>query len=57
VLDTDRLIGHTYLMRRDLGDVGLAAVWDEDIGPVLREHLYNQPSEIDALRSVFLATP
>ena len=44
-------------MRRDLGDVGLAAVWDEDIGPVLREHLYNQPSEIDALRSVFLATP
>jgi 5-methylcytosine-specific restriction enzyme B len=57
VLDSDRLIGHTYLMRRDLGDVGLETVWEEDIGPVVREHLYNQPSEIDALRSVFLATP
>jgi 5-methylcytosine-specific restriction protein B len=56
LLDADRLIGHTYLMRRDLGDVGLEAVWEEDIGPVLREHLYNQTSEIDALRSVFLAT-
>jgi MoxR-like ATPase len=57
VLDADRLIGHTYLMRRDLGEVGLEAVWEEDIGPVVREHLYNQPSEIDALRSVFLTTP
>lgn len=57
VLDPDRLIGHTYLMRRDLSEVGLETVWEEDIGPVLREHLYNQPGEIDALRSVFLATP
>ena len=56
LLDSDRLIGHTYLMRRDLGDVGLEAVWEEDIGPVLREHLYNQTSEIDELRTVFLAT-
>lgn len=57
LLDADRLIGHTYLMRRDLGEVGFEAVWEEDIGPVLREHLYNQPSEVDALRSVFLTTP
>jgi len=57
VLDPDRLIGHTYLMRRDLSDVGLETVWAEDIGPVLREHLYNQPTEIDALRSVFLTGP
>lgn len=57
VLDADRLIGHTYLMRLDLRDVGLETVWEEDIGPVLREHLYNQPDEIDALRSVFLTAP
>jgi 5-methylcytosine-specific restriction enzyme B len=54
-LDPDRLIGHTYLMREDLSDVGLEAVWEEDIGPVLREHLYNQPAEVETLRSVFLS--
>jgi AAA domain (dynein-related subfamily) len=55
LLDPDRLIGHTYLMREDLGDVGLEAVWEEDIGPVLREHLYNQPAEVETLRSAFLS--
>jgi MoxR-like ATPase len=54
LLDTDRLVGHTYLMRDDLAEVGLEAVWEEDIGPVLREHLYNQPREVEALRAVFL---
>lgn len=54
LLDADRLIGHTYLMRDDLAEVGLEEVWEEDIGPVLREHLYNQPSELEALRSIFL---
>jgi MoxR-like ATPase len=57
LLDADRLIGHTYLMRDDLAEVGLEAVWEEDIGPVLREHLYNQPSEVEALRAVFLTGP
>lgn len=57
LLDPDRLIGHTYLMREDLGEVGLEAVWEEDIGPVLREHLYNQPHELEGMRSVFLAAP
>jgi hypothetical protein len=51
------LIGHTYLMREDLGEVGLEAVWEEDLGPVLREHLYNQQPEVEAMRSVFLASP
>jgi hypothetical protein len=54
LLDADRLIGHTYLMRDDLGDAGLGAVWAEDIEPVLREHLFNQPEEIIKLRDVFL---
>jgi 5-methylcytosine-specific restriction protein B len=54
LLDADRLIGHTYLMRRDIAEVGLGAVWEEDIGPVLHEHLYNQPQEIEALRLVFV---
>ncbi len=54
LLDADRLIGHTYLMRPDLADVGLGTVWEEDIEPVLREHLYNRPEEIEALRRVFL---
>lgn len=55
ILDADRLIGHTYLMRDDLGDAGLSAVWDEDIEPVLREHLFSQHDEIAKLRDVFLA--
>ena len=54
LLDPDRLIGHTYLMRDDLGDVGLEAVWEEDIEPVLREHLFTQREEIARLRDVFL---
>lgn len=56
LIGADRLIGHTYLMRTDLSDVGLPAVWEEDIEPVLREHLYSQRGEIDALRAVFLET-
>jgi AAA domain (dynein-related subfamily) len=55
LLDVDRLIGHTYLMREGLGDTGLESVWKEDIEPVLREHLFNQPGEIVKLRDVFLA--
>ena len=55
LLDPDRLIGHTYPMRDDLADAGLSAVWEEDIEPVLREHLFAQRGEIIKLRDVFLA--
>jgi 5-methylcytosine-specific restriction protein B len=55
LLDSDRLIGHTYLMRDDLRKVGLDAVWEEDIEPVLREHLFNQREELPKLQDVFLA--
>lgn len=54
-LDADRLIGHTYLMREDLAECGYEAVWEEDIGPVLGEHLYNRPEEVLRLRDSFLA--
>jgi len=57
LLDADRLIGHTYLMRDDLADAGLQAVWEEDVEPVLSEHLYNQRDEMAALRETFLAVP
>lgn len=55
LVDAERLIGHTYLMREDLGMVGLETVWEEDIEPVLREHLFGQAGEIARLRGVFLA--
>src|SRR5262249_16613576 len=42
---SDRLIGHTYLMKEDLAEIGLATVWDEEIEPVLREHLFNRPQD------------
>jgi hypothetical protein len=42
-------------MRDDLRKVGLDAVWEEDIEPVLREHLFNQREELPKLQDVFLA--
>lgn len=57
LLDPERLIGHSYLMREDLEAVGLVTVWDEDIEPVLREHLFGQSGEVVRLRKVFLAQP
>jgi 5-methylcytosine-specific restriction endonuclease McrBC GTP-binding regulatory subunit McrB len=54
LVTADCLIGHTYLMRPDLGEVGLKGVWEEDVEPVLREHLFRQPDEIVKLREIFL---
>jgi MoxR-like ATPase len=57
LLGPDRLIGHSYLMKDDLADVGLLAIWEEEIEPVLREHLFNRPEqELDALRNIFLGS-
>lgn len=55
IVGKDRLIGHTYLMRKDLADVGFESVWAEDIEPILREHLFNQPEEQSKLRKIFLS--
>ena len=57
LVDAERLIGHTYLMRDDLGAVGLDTVWEEDIEPVLREHLFGHAEDVTRLRGVFLARP
>jgi SpoVK/Ycf46/Vps4 family AAA+-type ATPase len=54
LLDANRLIGHTYLMREDLAESGFETVWDEDLEPVLSEHLFNQPEELKKLRDTFL---
>lgn len=54
LLDEDRLVGHSYLMREDLARDGFEIAWEEDLEPVLREHLYHQPEELPALRTVFL---
>lgn len=54
LLDVDRLVGHTYLMRRDLADAGFGAIWEEDLLPVLREHLYNRTEELEKLRAAFV---
>lgn len=56
-LDPDRLIGHSFLMRPDLRVVGLEAIWNEDIAPVLREHLYSHDdvkAEVARLRGIFI---
>ncbi|GIW20821.1 MAG: hypothetical protein KatS3mg065_1117 [Chloroflexota bacterium] len=41
-------------MRADLTEESLAEVWEEDIEPVLREHLYNRPDAVAEARSIFI---
>jgi hypothetical protein len=57
LVDAERLIGHTFLMRDDLSAIGLETVWEEDIEPVLREHLFGHAEDVTRLRGVFLAKP
>lgn len=57
LVDDERLIGHSYFMRDDLATVGLKTVWEEDVAPVLREHLFGHADEVTRLRDVFLAAP
>jgi MoxR-like ATPase len=54
LLGTDVLIGHSYLMRSRLSGEVLDEIWEQDIAPVLHEHLFNRPEEVDRLRSIFL---
>jgi MoxR-like ATPase len=56
LLDSDRLVGHSYLMRTDLADVGFQTVWLEGLAPVLREHLFSRPEELARLRTTFLGS-
>lgn len=57
LLDEDRLLGHSYLMRKDLEAVGWATIWAEDFEPVLRDHLLGQLDELPALRKAFVDGP
>ncbi|WP_454778710.1 McrB family protein [Georgenia muralis] len=54
LLDEDRAIGHSFLIRRDLAAVGFEAVWNEDLEPVLRDHLLGRTDDLPALREAFL---
>lgn len=55
ILDRDRLIGHSYLMKPELPDIGFEAVWVEELEPVLREHLFARIEDVDQLKKVFLS--
>lgn len=54
LLDEDRAIGHSFLMRGDLADIGFATVWREDFEPVLRDHLLGRTDDLPALEESFL---
>lgn len=54
LLDDDRAIGHSFLMRNDLATVGFDTVWNEDIEPVLRDHLLGRTDDLPSLRTAFL---
>ena len=56
LLDDDRAIGHSFLIRRDLADVGFEVVWNEDLEPVLRDHLLGRTDDLPALREAFLGS-
>jgi hypothetical protein len=53
-LDPNRLIGQTYLMDPHIAEEGFANVWEWQLKPVLEEHLYAHPDDIERLRKVFL---
>lgn len=54
LLDEDRAIGHSFLIRPDLADVGFEVVWTEDLEPVLRDHLLGRTDDLPSLREGFL---
>ena len=56
LLDDDRAIGHSFLIRHDLADVGFEVVWNEDLEPVLRDHLLGRTDDLPALREAFLGS-
>jgi 5-methylcytosine-specific restriction protein B len=54
LLDEDRAIGHSFLMREDLADIGFGTIWGEDLAPVLRDHLLGRTDDLPALEEAFL---
>ncbi len=53
-LDAHRLIGHTYLMDKHIRKDGFAPIWEWQLRPVLEEHLYAHPDDVEQLRKTFL---
>ena len=53
-LDTHRMIGHTYLMDEHIRKDGFAPIWEWQLRPVLEEHLYANPDDVEQLRKTFL---
>ncbi|WP_083807826.1 McrB family protein [Intrasporangium calvum] len=56
LLDDDRAIGHSFLVRSDLAEVGFETVWHEDLEPVLRDHLLGRTDDLPSLREAFLGS-
>lgn len=54
LLDEDRAIGQSFLMRPDLAEVGFETIWREDLEPVLRDHLLGRTDDLPSLREAFL---
>jgi len=54
LLDAHRLVGHTYLMDPRIAEEGFEPVWEWQLRPVLAEHLYAQPDQVERLQEVFL---
>lgn len=54
LLDEDRAIGHSFLMREDLAHVGFSTIWTEDLAPVLRDHLLGRTDDLPGLEEAFL---
>lgn len=56
LVGSDRLVGHTYFMDPRIPEDGFEPLWEWQLEPVLAEHLYARPEEVDRLREVFLGT-
>ena len=52
--DRGRLIGHYFLMVKDLSPSQYATIWGSQIEPVISEYLFEQPDELNRLADVFL---
>ena len=53
-LDAHRLIGHTYLMDRQIAEEHFGPVWEWQLKPVMQEHFHAHPDDIEQLREAFL---
>ena len=55
LIGPERLVGQSFFLRSSPEDLNFREIWDEDLEPVLREHLYSQMEELPRLRDLFLS--